>query len=654
MKKKILSVFCAGLFLLGSAACGDGSGGQSDASVRPTGTVEEPEQHFQDRNLHRISVTPSSRAFINNGKSDYVIVAEAGTHSEKAANYIAQCLEEASGVRLPVRVGSDGLSWSENSKWIVVGCRDLFEAAGLSVPEEDIGLTGYYIKTAGDSVFIEAGGVLAFQGGALAFLHHSVGYEMYAADTVVYENAGETLPDMDIVEKPDFDFNAPSNSLSDEGIYGMGYMVTPDVFVKVGENYWHNSFDFLDPGDKTNDPDWFNENRQQLCYTAKGDADKMEAMLDKVMVKMIESIEAAPDAGVVTFTVQDGDQQCHCKTCLAEREKYGSYSGVVVKFVNRLADRVDKYLEEKAAEEGTEKRDLTIIFFAYYSTFKPPVKLENGKYVPIDDDVVCRDNVGVFMAPIDIDYTRSIYDSANDTIREGIDGWSALTDKMYIWLYDTNFYNYLYPFNSFDSRVETLRYFNSLGARYGYSCGQHDHMSSDAHKTGFTHFKDYLNIKTYYNVNLNYDEVTDDWFDNYFAAASEPMRKMFDEIQLWMRTMQYEYPVEFGSGIYANISQQKFWPKRVLDRWLGYIDDAYAAAEQYRDTDPELYDRVRQHIRIESVFPKFALATLHAGKFSDEELLRLRMEVKVDCEELNIRKVQEHIEITTVFSEWGL
>ena len=67
-----------------------------------------------------------------------------------------------------------------------------------------------------------------------------------------------------------------------------------------------------------------------------------------------------------------------------------------------------------------------------------------------------------------------------------------------------------------------------------------------------------------------------------------------------------------------------------------------------------MYDRVRQHIRIESVFPKFALATLHAGKFSDEELLRLRMEVKVDCEELNIRKVEEHIEITTVFSEWGL
>lgn len=653
--KKFLSVLCAGILLLFSASCGGNTQSSGGNSVLPVGTVEEPEQHFQSRNLHKISVTPSSRTFINNGKSDYIIVTEAGTHAEKAANYIAQCLEEASGVLLPVRVGSEGLSYSENSKWIVVGCDDLFLTAGLSMPEEDLGLTGYYIKTAGDSVFIAGNSVLSFQFGALAFLRHSVGYEMYSADTVVYENAGETLPDMNIVEKPDYDFNANSNSLAAESRcrYGMGYMNLSDIFVRVGESYWHNSFDFLDPKDKTNDPDWFNENKQQLCYTAKGDEKKLEAMLDKAMVKMVEGIEAAPNAGIVTFTVQDGDQQCHCDACLAEREKYGSYSGAIVKFVNRLADRVDAYLEEKAEAEGTEKRDLTIIFFAYYSTFKPPVKMEGGKYVPIDEDVVCRDNVGVFVAPIAEDYTRSIYDDANDSIREGMDGWSVLTDKMYVWLYETNFYNYLYPFNSFDSRVETLRYYNALGARYCFSCGQHDHLATDAHVTGFSHFKDYINSKAYHDVNVNYDTLADKWFSCYFADASEPMRKMFEEIQMWMRTMQYEYPVEFSGDIYADISQQKFWPKRILDRWLGYVDEAYAAMEKYRDTDPELYERVNEHIRIESVFPKFALATLHAGKFSDSELLQLRMEVKVDCEELNIKKVQEHIEITTVFSEWG-
>ena len=81
---------------------------------------------------------------------------------------------------------------------------------------------------------------------------------------------------------------------------------------------------------------------------------------------------------------------------------------------------------------------------------------------------------------------------------------------MYIWLYDTNFYNYLYPFNSFDSRVETLRYFNSPGGEIRLFCGQHDHMSSDAIRPDLRISNDYLNIKTYYNVNLNYDEVTDD------------------------------------------------------------------------------------------------------------------------------------------------
>ena len=83
MKKRILSLLCAVLLLLGLAAyCGCERGG----SVSPSGTVEEPEQHFQDKNLHKISVTPSSRTFIKNGKSDYIIVTEVGTHSEKAGN----------------------------------------------------------------------------------------------------------------------------------------------------------------------------------------------------------------------------------------------------------------------------------------------------------------------------------------------------------------------------------------------------------------------------------------------------------------------------------------------------------------------------------------------------------------------------------------
>ena len=116
--------------------------------------------------------------------------------------------------------------------------------------------------------------------------------------------------------------------------------------------------------------------------------------------------------------------------------------------------------------------------------------------------------------------------------------------------------------------------------------------------------------------------------------------------------MQYEYPWN-SEAAFTRISVSRSSGRSAF--WTGGLDTSTMRmrAEQYRDTDPELYNRVRQHIRIESVFPKFALATLHAGKFSDEELLRLRMEVKVDCERI-IRKVQEHIEITTVFSEWGL
>ena len=49
-------------------------------------------------------------------------------------------------------------SISENTKAIIYGFGDLYEDAGLSVPNEDIGSTGYYIKTKGNTVFIQANG----------------------------------------------------------------------------------------------------------------------------------------------------------------------------------------------------------------------------------------------------------------------------------------------------------------------------------------------------------------------------------------------------------------------------------------------------------------------------------------------------------------
>jgi hypothetical protein len=50
----------------------------------------------------------------------------------------------------------------------------------------------------------------------------------------------------------------------------------------------------------------------------------------------------------------------------------------------------------------------------------------------------------------------------------------------------------------------------------------------------------------------------DDWFSNYFLDAAEPMRQMFDEINVWYRYLEETYPVEVNGNIYNPINKAKY------------------------------------------------------------------------------------------------
>ena len=73
--------------------------------------------------------------------------------------------------------------------------------------------------------------------------------------------------------------------------------------------------------------------------------------------------------------------------------------------------------------------------------------------------IVCNENVGCFWAPISATFNRSLYEDtpANKEARLSLEKWGLLTNKIYAWIYDTNFYQFLFPYNSYDSVVETAR-----------------------------------------------------------------------------------------------------------------------------------------------------------------------------------------------------
>ena len=92
----------------------------------------------------------------------------------------------------------------------------------------------------------------------------------------------------------------------------------------------------------------------------------------------------------------------------------------------------------------------------------------------------------------------------------------------------------------------------------------------------------------------------------------------------------------------------------MLDGWLKYIDEAYKAIELYRTENPTLYATLERHIRLESIFPRFALITLHSGMYSSDDLSAMRLEFYEDCNSFDITRLSETVTLDATFESWGL
>lgn len=629
-------------------------GGDQTAVVTPVNPVRDPEQHYIEGGLHKVNVSESDRPFAVNGATEYKILL--GVYDEElmaSAVFLQKHIQKATGARPDILYyDAQATPMDTNTRYIVMHCSELFSAAGLSMPQANLGSTGYYIKSYGNNVFFMSPGMFGYRHAVISFLHHTVGYEMYSSNIVVYDKSGETLPDFDIVERPDFDFYLQGNSVSDEAIRGMGFMGERDVFIPVGGKIMHNTFAFLPKETyQSEHGKWYADDGMQLCYTVHGDEAEYNLMVDTVYEKIVALLEEFPNTDNITFTQEDFYPQCNCDTCAQSLQTYGTHSAAIIKFVNKVSRKVQAYLQQQADSQGKIKREFNILFFAYNLTERAPVvQKEDGTFEPIDESVVCDENVGVYIAPIDAVYNKSFYNDANASAATVIRGWRACAQKIYMWLYETNYNYYLYPLNSYDTMGETYRFCFENGAIFMYNEGQYDQPNV----THFSKLKEYFNAKAEFDVNVNFNEVADNFFANYFKEAAAPMRQFFDELQVQLRYLEETYPVIVTGGIYCDMAQERFWPKRLLEHWLELCDEAYAAVEPYRTKDPELYAALKNNILLETIFPRYALIDLHSGRFNAEELRQMRISFKEDAATLKLQRYAEGKSLENIYKTWNV
>ena len=658
--KQLISTILAGCMLFSLVACGASNNSNNNATnkTEPVGTVQDRENVYVEGMLHKVNVTPSDRVFIENKKTEYkLVLADDSTAIVTASNFIFTHVREATGAELGY--AEEGATWSNTAKYIVLGDKQMYQDAGLTVPTDDIGSVGYYIKTAGDSVFIMAKNKEGYQLASIAFLREVIGYDMIWSDTVAYEKDGKTLPNMDIVERPDYEVRVvPNGGISKGTKYGMGYTEDWGLITVGGKNV-HNTFSYLPPDQHlATHPEWYSDvlapgndlMYRQLCYTARGDAESYELMQETILVTMMKEVLADPDKTIISFTQQDVNGYCKCETCSAVEREYGAYSAAIIMFCNDLEEKLDAELTRIAEETGEEKREVKICFFAYHWSEAPPVvKNEKGEYEPVNG-LRCNDNVAVFIASIETKYYYSFYDEENELYAENMRAWTALTDTILLWLYQANYGEYLYPYNTWSIQPENYRFGKTVGAYYMFCQGQ----ENVSNYTGFMNLKGYIDAKMLFDVNANYDDVLDKYFKYYFMDAEKPMRQFFDEVQAYMTYLQTEYKNELTGYIRDPIAQSRFWPQRIIEHWLELFDEAYAAIEKYKTTDAALYEKLYEHILLESLFPRYVMCTLHTGSMSAETLKNMRQQFYVDATSLGVTRYKEYHDLSNLYVAWGI
>lgn len=669
--KKIVTVFLAVLFAFSMVSCtnennnsGGNGGDKKPTPPTATGTVSDVSQHYYTGGLHKFNMSQADFAFAENNATEYkIVLSENSTGSDgSGASYIARFTKEAMGATIET-VSESEVTYTADAKLIVFNCPALFSAAGLTMPEENIGENGYYIKSAGNSVFVMTKDqVLGYgaRNAGLEILRQLIGLEFFTGDSYSYNcKPGDKIMmlNFDIVEAPDIMWNHYTNNPSAATQMGLRGTINTDLFMNPagGGHAWHNTLQWLPINEATKEQSeyWYNATKKELCYTAHGNQEMLDEMVSRCIKKAIRSVEATRNKKILTFTLMDGGHRCDCKACMDSANAYGgTESAAYIKFVNRVADGLDEYLSAQAEENGTEKREVILLFFAYNNMTNPPVKEVNGELVPYDDSVRCRDNVGVYYAPIGVQFNESLYVDVNSAFNRAIQGWNVLSDHIFVWYYNTNFFEYLYPFNTFSALPETYRAFAANDVEFIFNQGQFNQGQEGC--TGFGIFREYLHHQLRWDVNQNYADLTNRFFKGYFKEAEEPMRRYFDELIAHFEYLEDTYPTQVHGSIYHHPTDIQFWPLALINQWLRYIDDAYKAIEPIKLSDPVRYNTIRNNIVKESIFLRYAKLTIHEGSFSADELAAERISFKNDCNALNITRTYEGGLISSLFEAWGI
>ena len=505
---------------------------------------------------------------VADGSSDYVIVRPLASSPSQvyAAEELQRFVRAMTGVELVIATDDGPLP----PKAILLGAtRHTAGVLGGSPDASALGDDGFHLRTAGEYLCIIAGPVRGALYGVYELLERYWGCRWYASfHSVIPLHTSLSLPDIDDAQAPAFAMREPYWWEMRDGDYaarsrangtGMQLEERHGGKIRFGGGLFVHTFYRLVPPDEffADHPEYYSlidGERQigysQLCLT---NPDVLRIVTERVLA----AIRSDPTARLFSVSQNDWDGHCQCDTCMEIEEREESPAGPLIHFVNQVAEAVE-----------AEFPDVWIETLAYQYTRKPPKTIRP------------RHNVVPRLCTIECDFSLPLDESAypqNVRFVEDIRGWSAITDKLYVWDYTTNFHNYVGPHPNFPAIPGNIRFF-----RDNRVVGLFEQGANEGPHAEFGELRSWLIAKLLWNPDQPVEPLLDDFFAGYYGAAAGPIRQYFDELQTL--ALDPEITVRIFDALHGRWLTREF-----VER----AEALWTEAERLAADDPDLLRRVR-------------------------------------------------------------
>ncbi|HYF49431.1 MAG TPA: DUF4838 domain-containing protein [Planctomycetota bacterium] len=493
------------------------------------------------------------------GKTDYVIVCIDPSPSEKhAAEELAHYLKQISGATFEIVPALPA-----GKPFLAVGAAAAKRAHETDLKE--LGNEGILItSTAGNIVF--SGGAGASRGTLYAvytFLEDCCGVRWWAPDaesvpkreklqiTVTNTRFVPVFEYRDPFIKVAFDakfaarnkINGPYRQFSDAQGGGIEYA-----------GFVHTFYELAPPQDHfAKLPQWYSEikgkrihEKGQLCLTNP-------ELLAFVKQRVRQWIKDNPKASIVSISQNDWLNGCQCRDCAKADAEEGTPSGTLLKFVNAIAEDLEKDFPHIAVDT-----------LAYQYTRKPPKTVRP------------RDNVIIRLCSIECSFLQPLDHDANKAFREDMEAWSKICKRLYVWDYVINFSHYLMPHPNLRVLEPNIRFFVKHNVK-----GVLEQGNNRAFGGEFEELKAWVLAKLLWNPELKAEALIDEFLTGFYGAAAPKLREY---IQLLHDRAE-------KTGFYLPIDEQTFAPYLDVET-LTAADKLLQEALATVGNDPVLKKRV--------------------------------------------------------------